>query len=50
VARLDVADVDRLARLQLRARRIDCTVRLDHLCPGLEALLELCGLRVQMKR
>jgi len=43
-ARLDLAVVDQLARLQLAARRLGCSVRLRAADPGLLALLDLVGL------
>ena len=36
--------VDDLARLQLAARRLGCSIRLRHADPELRALLHLCGL------
>jgi ABC-type transporter Mla MlaB component len=43
-APIDMAVVDQLARLQLEARRIGCTIRLRNACPRLLELLELSGL------
>ena len=40
----DLAVVDRLARLQLLARRLGCRIRLQDTCPELDALLDLVGL------
>ena len=40
----DLQMVDELARLQLAARRLGCSVRLRHACPELWGLLELVGL------
>jgi hypothetical protein len=40
----DVALVDRLARLQLRARRLGCSIRLRDVSPALFSLLDLLGL------
>ncbi len=40
----DLALVDRLARLELAARRAGLSVRLRDACPELCELLELCGL------
>jgi hypothetical protein len=42
--RPDVAVVDRLARLQLAAFRVGCSVRLRDPCPELVELLDLLGL------
>ncbi|MDQ3897703.1 MAG: hypothetical protein M3326_10775 [Actinomycetota bacterium] len=43
--RPDLDLVDEVARLQLAARRLGCTIWLDHACPDLVELLELVGLR-----
>ncbi len=43
--RPDVSSVDALARLQLAARRLGCSIRLRDPCPELSALLDLVGLR-----
>lgn len=40
----DLTLVDRLARLQLCARRLGCSIRLRDLCPELRRLLEVVGL------
>ena len=40
----DLAVVERLARLELAARRLGLSVRLRDACPELWELLELCGL------
>jgi hypothetical protein len=42
--RLDVTVIDELARLQLAAKRLGCSIRLRHAAPELGALLNLCGL------
>ena len=42
--RPDLGTVDELARLQLAAKRIGCTIWLRHACEELSALLELAGL------
>jgi hypothetical protein len=44
----DLALVDQLARLQLGARRVGCTVVLRDACPMLLGLLDLVGLRVEV--
>jgi anti-anti-sigma regulatory factor len=36
--------VDQLARLQLEARRLGCSIRLRNVCTELMELLELAGL------
>ena len=41
---LDVQAVDDLARLQLAARGIGCSIRLRHACPKVVELLRLTGL------
>ncbi len=41
---LDLAAVDHLARLQVAARRLGCSVRLRSPTPGLLDLLDLVGL------
>ena len=43
--RADLDAVDQLARTQLAAQRLGCTIRLEQLCPQLRDLLELVGLR-----
>ena len=43
--RPDLGLVDQVARLQLTARRMGCSVWLRHACPDLVLLLELVGLR-----
>jgi hypothetical protein len=50
--RADLATVDELARLQLRAKRLGCRIALDDPCPGLLSLLDLVGLdlRVEVQR
>jgi anti-anti-sigma regulatory factor len=40
----DAAVIDALARVQLTARRLGCTVRYRHAHPDVRALLELAGL------
>ena len=40
----DLVVVDQLARLQLAARRLGCTIRLRNVCANLSELLELAGL------
>jgi ABC-type transporter Mla MlaB component len=47
---LDLAVIDDLARVQLGARRMGCTVRLERVCPQLRELLDLSGLRVEVER
>ena len=42
--RPDLAVVDELARLQLAARRLGCSIRLRGTCAELTELLELAGL------
>ncbi len=42
--RPDLGVVDELARLQLAARRVGCSIRLRHACLELWELLELVGL------
>lgn len=44
----DLAVVDRLARLQLAARRAGGRIRLEDPCPGLLELLNYLGLRRQV--
>ena len=39
-----MAVVDRLARLQLEARRLGCAIRLRNVCSQLAELIELSGL------
>jgi hypothetical protein len=41
---LDVRVIDELARLQLAAKRLGCSIRLRHAGPELSALVDLCGL------
>jgi hypothetical protein len=41
----DLGVVDALARLQLAARRLGCSVRVYGACDELQALLDLAGLR-----
>jgi hypothetical protein len=41
----DLGVVDTLARLQLAARRLGCSVRVSGACDELQALLDLAGLR-----
>jgi ABC-type transporter Mla MlaB component len=36
--------VDQLARLQLEARRLGCSIRVRHACAELRQLIELSGL------
>ncbi len=42
--RPDLGLVDEVARLQLAARRLGCSIWLRHACPDLRQLLELVGL------
>ncbi len=42
--RVDMAVVDQLARLQLEARRLGCSIRVRGACPELLELLEFSGL------
>ena len=42
--RCDLAEVDRLARLQLLARRLGCSIAVHGAGSGLAALLDLVGL------
>lgn len=42
--RPDLAVVDELARWQLIARRLGCSIELRHACAGLSALVDLVGL------
>ena len=42
--RPEVGIVDQLARLQLEAQRLGCSIRLRHVCRELVELLELAGL------
>ena len=44
----DLRVVDELARLQLAARHLGCSVRLQDPSPELSQLLHLVGLRVEM--
>lgn len=46
--RLELSTVNRLATLQLRAREVGCSIRLERLCPQLAELLDLLGLRVEV--
>src|ERR1700712_3620697 len=39
-----LATIDELARMQLAARRLGCTIAVRDVCPPLAALLELTGL------
>ncbi len=41
---IDMSAVDRLARLQLAAKRLGCELRFADLCPRLRDLLDLAGL------
>ena len=41
---VDLSTVDRVARLQLAARRTGCSIHLRHICPHLLALLRLVGM------
>jgi hypothetical protein len=45
----DLGAVDDLARLALLAKRLGCGIHLADISPGLRALLELAGLRVEME-
>jgi len=40
----DMAVVDQLARLQLEARRLGCSIRVRNACMELRELIELSGL------
>jgi ABC-type transporter Mla MlaB component len=42
--RPDIGIVDQLARLQLEAHRLGCSIRVHHVCRELVELLELSGL------
>jgi anti-anti-sigma regulatory factor len=42
--RPDLSVVDQLARLQLEARRLGCSIRVRNACPHLRELIELSGL------
>ncbi len=42
--RPDLGLVDEVARLQLAAKRLGCSIWLRHVCPDLRQLLELVGL------
>ena len=42
--RADLGAVDHLARTQLAAHRLGCTIRLEQVCPQLRGLLDLVGL------
>ena len=50
----DLGQVDRLARVALEARRLDCRVSLADPSPGLVELIDFCGLgrvlSVEMQR
>ena len=46
--RPDVSLVDELARLQLAARRLGCSIRLRHASVELSELLDLVGLGVEV--
>ncbi len=46
--RLDLSHVEHLARTQLCARRLGCTIRLERVCPALRGLLDLTGLGVEV--
>ena len=46
---VDLGLVDQLARLQLSAHRLGCTIELRDACPDLLALLDLVGLRVEVR-
>ena len=46
--RRDLSVVDELARLQLAARRLGCSIRVRDACAELLELLELAGLRVEV--
>ena len=48
--RPDLSMVDELARLQLAARRMGCSIRLHQACPSLADLLDLVGLGVEVGR
>ena len=43
-ARVDMAVVDQLARLQLEARRLGCSIHLRNACAALVELIELAAL------
>jgi hypothetical protein len=45
---LDLSAIDDLARTQLAAQRLGCSIRLEDVCPSLLGLLELVGLRVEV--
>ena len=47
---VDLSLVDEVARLQLAAHRLGCAIELRDPCPDLVALLNLVGLRVEMRR
>lgn len=40
----DLSAVETVARLQLAARRLGCSIRLEDPCPDLRELLDLVGL------
>jgi ABC-type transporter Mla MlaB component len=42
--RADVGIVDQLARLQLEAKRLGCSIRLRNVCAELVELIEFAGL------
>ncbi len=48
--RPDLGLVDEVARLQLAARRLGCSIWLRHACPDLLQLLDLVGLRDEVGR
>ncbi len=47
-SRPDLFMVDELARLQVAARRLGCSIRLRDACTELSGLLDLVGLRVEV--
>ncbi len=47
-AHVDLSVVDEVARLQLGAGRLGCTVELREVCPELRELLDLVGLGVEV--
>ena len=46
---VDLAVVDELARVQLAARRMGCSIRLRDVCEELVELLEFVGLRAVLQ-
>jgi hypothetical protein len=46
--RIDLAAVDQLARMQLDAQRLGCSIRLRDVSSELNELLELAGLRIEV--